>query len=111
MKNLASVMSNQGYHHEALANYRKILEIEKRVCGTDSIPVALTLHSLGIELFDMGLYEEALENFDLAHANFLLLTKGEHAWFSLVVAKQQECHEAIAKRDALAKKKWNQRTC
>ena len=105
MKNLATIMSNQGYHREAIAKYREILAIQKRVVGTDSIPVAQTLHSLGIELFDMGRYEEALEELDVSHAIFLLLTKGTDERFPLVVKKQNACHAAIAKRDASVHKK------
>ena len=104
MNNVAKVLRHQCRYAEAAAIYREVLVIQKRVAGTDSIPVADTLRVLGDMLFEWGKYEEALAELDLSHAIFLLLTKGRHEKFNLVIEMQNKCHAAIAKRNASSKK-------
>jgi len=81
--------------------YRRALAIYQRVHGTDSLYGALTLHAIASILFVKGQFEEALEELNVAHAVFELLTKGQHAKVIDVVELQEKCHRAIAARDAM----------
>lgn len=90
MTNIAAILSAHGRYDDAVAQYRLVLLNEKRAVGTDSIPVAATMYALAATLFKLEKFEEALDELNVAHAIYELLTKGVQGSKS-VVQLQNKC--------------------
>jgi tetratricopeptide (TPR) repeat protein len=100
MTNVADVHRDCGRLDAALELYERALALERKLHGTDALPVADTLNLIGVTLLALKRAEEALDKFDLALAIYDLATHGQHPQFGVIYGNKLRCEQALGEQRA-----------
>jgi len=86
LQNMASVRVVQHRLDDAIALYERALALKKRLRGTDSIEVGLTLFDYAVCLFQAQRFSDAREKLNLSIAIFDIATNGQHPIYNYLRA-------------------------